>query len=117
MRFDLKDFRNRSIGEYLKEKEHLGEKDHPELLEFLYSLVALFKYDETGEPLWKLVQQDWSLFTSHDSCGRLLDTIILSDPATFARDGIENAGAPVIYKDSITDCVDVWEKLKEVFFN
>lgn len=113
MRFDLKDFRNRSIGEYLKEKEHLGEKDHPELLEFLYSLVALFKYDETGEPLWKLVQQDWSLFTSNDSCGRLLDTIILSDPATFARDGIENAGAPVIYKDSITDCVDVWEKLKE----
>lgn len=109
----MKDFRNRSIGEYLKEKESLGEDDYPELREFLFSLVALFQYDGTGKPLRELVQQDWNLFTSEDSCGQVLNRIILSDSTSFVKDGIEHSGAPVAYKDSITDCVDVWEELKE----
>ena len=113
MKFEQKDFKNRKIKEYLIEKDKLGETEHPELEEFLYSLVTLFCYDDNGTPLIELVQNDWGLFASYEACGNVIDEIIFSDAVKFAKDGVKDAGTKVMYKKSITDCVEVWETLKE----
>lgn len=113
MKFEEVDFRNRSINEYLRGKAGIGDDDYTELQEFLFSLLTLFQYDDTGDSLLKVVQQDWNLFSTDAACGTVLDMIISSDVAAFEKDGIENSGTSVSYKKSITDCVAVWEQLKE----
>lgn len=113
MKFEEKDFRNRSIKEYLRGKAGIGDDDYTELQEFLFSLLTLFQYDDNGTSLRNVIQKDWNLFSTDAACGTVLDMIISSDVAAFERDGIKNSGTLVSYKKSITDCVAVWEQLKE----
>lgn len=112
MRFEETDFKNRSIVDYLKGKATIGDNDHSELQEFLYSLLTLFQYDDNGEPLLNLVQQDWDFFSDSGACRKVLDMVIASDATVFEKEGVKNARSLVSYKKSITDCVEVWEQLK-----
>lgn len=111
MRFEAKDFKNKAIRMYLTEKS--VDDDFSQLQDFLYSLVTIFEYSVTGVPLYAILQEDWVLFSSHDACRTVLDSIIHSDPSAFARDGITDNNTPVVYKPVITDCVAVWETLKD----
>ena len=113
MLFEQFDFQNRSIREYCVEKGSLGDDDYSELQEFLYSLITIFEYSDAGVSLFELIQNDWKLFSSNDACQKVLNEIIQSDNLTFEKSGIKDSVTPVVYKKSITDCVAVWEVLKE----
>lgn len=113
MNFKKTAFRNKSVLKYLSEKESNGDNDYSELQEFLFSLVAVFEFSALGEPLFSIVQGDWRLFSNNDVCKSILDEIIQIAPTSFGKDGIKDSLTTVSYKSSITDCVVVWEALKE----
>ena len=111
--FDLKDFKNEKILEYLQEKEKVGDNDYSQLQEFLYSLVKIFEYDPDGIPLYELIQKDWELFVSDSACIKVMDSIIALDVDDIKKARITDCTSKVVYQKSITGCVDVWETLKE----
>lgn len=61
MNFEAKDFKNKSIKRYLEEKGRAADEDFSQLQEFLYSLVTLFEFSDTGITLCQLLQRDWAL--------------------------------------------------------
>lgn len=113
MNFEKSAFKNKKILEYLSEKESHEDYDYSELQEFLYSLVTVFEYSASGDPLFSVVQSDWKLFSTGDVCKSVLDEMIQLGADSFEKDGIRNSLTTVAYKSSITDCVTVWEELKE----
>lgn len=113
MNFEAKDFKNKSIKRYLEEKGRAADEDFSQLQEFLYSLVTLFEFSDTGITLCQLLQRDWALFTSEDACRTVINELIQTDDATFGKYGIVDGNSTVVYKGSITACVTVWETLKE----
>lgn len=113
MNFEQRDFKNRKIKEHLAEQEKFGEPGSEELEVFLYSLVTIFESALDGTSLYLVLQQDWGLFASEDSCKRVLNEIIGKYPDVFGKDGITSSESLVAYKSSITACVEVWETLKE----
>ena len=114
MIFHSKDFQNQSIRFYLEEKERNFDADFSLLQEFLFSLISLFEYsDKEGQPLCDILQKDWGLFCSIDSCRRIIDDFIEGNSITFEKFGIKCADTIVVYKNNITDCVAVWDELKD----
>lgn len=113
MNFEQRDFKNKRIKEHLAEQVKKGESGSEELEAFLYSLVTIFESKADGTPLYAVLQNDWNLFSSDDSCKDVLNEIIGNYSAAFAKDGIIDSESRVSYKKSITDCVTVWETLKD----
>ena len=114
MKFHSKDFQNKSIKCYLEEKERNFDSDFSLLHEFLCSLISLFESsDKKGEALCDILQKDWGLFVSIDSCRRVIDELIEGDSISYANSGIKRADTIVIYKSNITECVAVWDVLKD----
>lgn len=113
MEFEKNDFRNKSIKKYFAEKKSGGDDDFSELQEFLFSLVSIFEYSDAGIPLFLIIQKDWKLFSSEDSCKNVLNNIIQLDSTSFEKYGIKNSTSTVSYKESITDCIAVWDELKD----
>ncbi len=97
MNFKKTAFRNKSVLKYLSEKESNGDNDYSELQEFLFSLVAVFEFSATGEPLFSIVQDDWKLFSNNDVCKSILDEIIQMAPTSFVKDGIKDSLTTVSY--------------------
>ena len=112
MKFNQKDFSNKSIKDYLTNKESFDDNQSG-LQEFLYSLITIYEYNDKGESLYACIQKDWKLFQTDASCKKVLDEIIHSDETTFDRNGIKDSETLVEYKKDITDCVQVWEELKD----
>lgn len=114
MNYEAKDFQNKSIRTYLEEKAKNGDVDFSRLLEFLSSLLSLYEGSEQdGIPLSELLQRDWNLFVSEDACRNVIDEFLGANLATFAKSGIGKSGSKVVYKKDITDCVAVWDALKD----
>ena len=113
MNFEQGDFKNKKIKEHLAEQVKAGETGSEDLEAFLYSLVTIFEGTVGGSPLYLVIQNDWGLFSSDDSCKRVLTGIVSKYSDVFGKDGIINCDSLVAYKGSITACVAVWETLKD----
>lgn len=114
MNYEAKDFRSGTIRKYLEEKTRNSDQDFSQLDVFLSSLLSLYEgSSKEGIPLSKVLQRDWNLFKSKESCGKVIDSFLHSNLAAFAKSGIENSSSEVKYKKSITDCFAVWDALKE----
>lgn len=114
MIYEAKDFQNKSIRKYLEGKAMNADDDFSQLQEFLSSLISLYEgADKDGIPLSELLQRDWNLFSSVDVCNKVIDRFLHSNLSVFLKVGIENSRSVVGYKKSITDCVAVWDVLKE----
>ncbi len=114
MKYEAKDFQNKSIRRYLEDKAKNRDNDFSQLQEFLSSLISLYEgAGKDGISLSELLQRDWGLFISEDVCRNVIDGFLLDNLTTFAKSGIENGGSIVAYKKNITDCVAVWDELKD----
>lgn len=114
MNYEAKDFQNKSIRKYLEEKINNEDDDFSLLQEFLSSLISLFEgAGKDGRPLSELLQRDWNLFGSEDVCSKVIDGFLQDHLSAFVKAGIENSRSVVEYKKNITDCVAVWDSLKE----
>jgi hypothetical protein len=82
--------------------------DIAELLDFFSELVSIFKIDTSGQPLCKIIQDDWNLFSSETNCQKILEEIL---PRIDKQ--IKSSSDSVSYIDEIIECVSYWDILKE----
>jgi hypothetical protein len=76
-------------------------------------MIVGLKSLSTGVPLFELVQKDWELFVSDSSCIKVMDSIIALDVDDIKKARITDSRSTVAYQENITDCVNVWDSLKE----
>ncbi len=82
--------------------------DITELLDFFSELINIFKKDLSGQPICKVIQDDWNLFSSETNCKNILEEILsrVDKPITSSSDSVS-------YIDEIFECVSYWDILKE----
>ena len=100
MNFEAKDIKNKIIKRYLEEKGKAADEDFSQLQEFLYSLVTLFEFSDTGISLCQLLQRDWSLFISEDACRNVINELIQTDEIFNTASSIEYSTELKIYENN-----------------
>ena len=82
-----------------------------ELLDFFTEFFNIFQYDDNGEPLTYLINNDWKIFSNYDDTDS--NRQIITDILKSIDSDINAYSVPVVYKSEITDTINYWEKLKE----
>ena len=82
--------------------------DIDELLDFFQELIDNFHIVVKGESLKSKIQEDWSLFTSHEIATKILDEVLLK-----LSTNISSSEDLVDYNEDIIENFMHWEKLKK----
>lgn len=78
-----------------------------ELLDFFFEFLSVFTKDEDGIPLYKLVQQDWNIFSENFNYQDVLNEVMLLLNIDFT------AMDKVTYIPEIKECIEYWDILKD----
>ncbi len=84
--------------------------DIDELMDFFIELLGLFENDNVGKPLFRILQEDWNLFSSMKVASKILSVVMIDNDLFMSH---KSPNVNVKYIPEIDEVISYWEHLKD----